>query len=109
LIVDTWKITEGIIEDLEREIPKPIISARFHQTMADIISDVCSRIRDDEGLNKVVLSGGVFQNRLLLEKTLDNLRRHQFEPFFHQKVPPNDGGICLGQAVIAAREVSGCA
>ena len=105
LIVDTWEIIGEIIEDLKKKVPKSVIAARFHQTMADIISGICARIREEEGLNKVVLSGGVFQNRLLLKKTLTNLRRYQFDPFFHQRVPTNDGGICLGQAVIAARKL----
>ena len=103
LCVDTWEIIREIIEDLQKEVPTPTISSKFHQTVASFTLGVCEKIREKDGLNKVALSGGVFQNRLLLRKILHVLRENQFEPFFHQRVPSNDGGISLGQAVIAAR------
>jgi hydrogenase maturation protein HypF len=103
LVVDTWEIIREILEDLRRGVSTPTVSSKFHQTVADFTLGVCEMIRQKEGLNKVVLSGGVFQNRLLLKKTLHRLRKKGFEPFFHQSVPTNDGGIALGQAVIAAR------
>ena len=103
LSVDTWEIIRGILEDLQKGIPISSISSRFHQTVASFTLGVCEKIREKDGLNKVALSGGVFQNRLLLRKILHVLRENQFEPFFHQRVPSNDGGISLGQAVIAAR------
>jgi hydrogenase maturation protein HypF len=103
LCVDTWEIIREILEDLQRGVPTSTVSSKFHQTVASFTLGVCEKIREKDGLNKVALSGGVFQNRLLLRKILHVLRENQFEPFFHQGVPSNDGGISLGQAVIAAR------
>jgi hydrogenase maturation protein HypF len=103
LQVDTWEILRQVLDDLRKGIPSSAISSKFHQTVANFSLDICERIREKKGLTKVVLSGGVYQNRLLLRKTLKNLRENQFEPFYHQEVPTNDGGISLGQAVIAAR------
>ncbi len=80
----------------------PVISARFHNTVAEAIVQTCRRI----GLPRVCLSGGTFQNTLLLGRTAPALRRAGFEVFLHEKVPPNDGGIALGQAAIAARSLS---
>ena len=68
-----------------------------------MIHDVCLRLRERHGLTQVALSGGVFQNVILLGKTLALLRGAGFEVFTHRLVPPNDGGIALGQAVMAAR------
>jgi len=101
--VDTWDIVGQILEDLQKGTPVATISSRFHQTVADFTLGVCKEIRQKEGLNKVVLSGGVFQNRLLLKRILGGLRKNRFEPYFHRRVPTNDAGISLGQAIIAAR------
>lgn len=106
-IVDTREIFQGIIKDLKDGVSQSVISAKFHNTVSNFIVDVCRRIRDIEGLNRVILSGGVFQNRLLLVKTLDGLVKGGFEPFFHRRVPTNDGGLSLGQAVIAASKITG--
>lgn len=103
LVIDTWEIVDAVLEDLRAGVTQPIIAARFHQTMATVIAGVCEMIRQEGGVQKVALSGGVFQNRLLLERSLHALRAREFEVLWHQKVPTNDGGICLGQAVIAAR------
>lgn len=78
------------------------ISARFHNTLANAINETCQRLRKTERLNRVCLSGGTFQNMFLLKRTLGRLRCSGFEVFLHRKVPPNDGGISLGQAVIAS-------
>lgn len=102
-VVDTWGIVAAVLEDLQAGEPQPAIAARFHQTMAEVVAGVCEKIREEGGPRKVALSGGVFQNRLLLERSLHELRAREFEVLWHQKVPTNDGGICLGQAVIAAR------
>jgi hydrogenase maturation protein HypF len=102
LIIDTLLVIRDIIADLEKGIPAEEISAKFHNTVSDLIRGICNRVRDREGLNKVVLSGGVFQNRLLAKQTVELLRKEGFETFFHKRIPTNDGGISLGQAVIAA-------
>jgi hydrogenase maturation protein HypF len=78
------------------------IAARFHNTVSAAVVDTCRRIRARAGLNRVCLSGGTFQNMRLLAATTTGLRKAGFDVFLHAKVPPNDGGIALGQAVIAA-------
>lgn len=77
------------------------ISACFHNSLSAAIVDVCCRIRKSDAINRVCLSGGTFQNLYLLHRTVVELRRREFEVFTHAAVPANDGGISLGQAVIA--------
>jgi hydrogenase maturation protein HypF len=101
LAVDWSYPLESVISDLEGGVPVPVISARFHNSVAEMIAGTCSLLRDKTGLNQVILSGGVFQNILLLGRTLKQLRQHGFEPFIHHQVPCNDGGISLGQAMVA--------
>ncbi len=78
------------------------IAGRFHNTVAAAIAETCRRIRAETRLNRVCLSGGTFQNLRLLTTSAAELRSAGFELFLHAKVPPNDGGIALGQAAIAA-------
>ena len=80
-----------------------ILAANFHATVAAITVDVCVVLRDETGLNTVALSGGVFQNLLLLGMLLERLAAAGFTVAYHHAVPPNDGGLALGQAVVAAR------
>ncbi len=100
-IVDTLPIIEEVIYDLNRGQPRSTISAKFHNTVAEFSLDLCKKIRDREGINKVVFSGGVFQNMFLSERMMRNFDKAGFEVYIHSQVPPNDGGISLGQAVIA--------
>ena len=79
----------------------PVISLKFHHTMAEIIAEMCKLIAGESGINQVALSGGVFQNRLLLRLVTSALHREGFSVLTHHLVPCNDGGISLGQAVIA--------
>ena len=79
-------------------------AAKFHNTIAAAIVETCARIG---GGRRVCLSGGTFQNRRLLERTVIGLRSRGFEVFLHARVPPNDGGIALGQAAIAAAGMAG--
>ena len=79
-----------------------VISAKFHNTIARVILEVSRQIRNETSLNKVILSGGVFQNKYLLEKSLLVLRSDGFKTFTNHLVPVNDGGISLGQLVIAS-------
>ncbi len=81
--------------------PAETISAIFHNTLATAIVELCERIRSSDGLDRVCLSGGTFQNLYLLERTIVQLRRRGFAVYQHALVPANDGGIALGQAVIA--------
>ncbi len=72
---------------------------KFHNTVVDIIVKTAQTLRDRTGIGKVALSGGVFQNKILVEKAFKKLSSLGFKPIIHQLVPPNDGGISLGQAV----------
>lgn len=76
----------------------------FHRKLADLVTSACIFARGKTGLDTVALSGGVFQNRLLLKMCVDSLRRRGFRVLLHSMVPPNDGGIALGQAVAAMEE-----
>jgi len=95
------QVIKGIISDMSKRIDVGIIAARFHNTIAVIVSDTCVKIRKQTGIDRVAMSGGVFQNSLLLEKTFALLRKNRFRVYTHHRVPTNDGGISLGQAVIA--------
>jgi len=92
---------KAITDDIEHH-NTGLIPVRFHNTIARIILTVCSKIRKDTGLDRVVLSGGVFQNSYLLEKSLYLLSMKGFHVYTNTQVPPNDGGISLGQIVAAA-------
>ncbi len=98
---DTLK---GIVADLGAGVEKSIIASKFHNTVISIIFETVKGIRSGEGINKVVLSGGVFQNKYLLEGTESLLRESKFEVFSHAAVPSNDGGIALGQLAVAAKK-----
>ena len=91
-----------IVDDMNHRVPVSAISAKFHNTVVAVIDEVATKMKQECGSNKVVLSGGSFQNKYLLEKTENLLREKGFEVFSHQKIPTNDGGIALGQMVIAA-------
>jgi hydrogenase maturation protein HypF len=100
-IVQLKELFSAIIEDLYQRVSKAPISARFHNTVAHMIFDMCRSIAKETGINRVALSGGVFQNRLLLRKVVPLLESTGFSVLTHKQVPCNDGGISLGQAVIA--------
>ena len=91
----------AIVSDILRGIPAYAISGRFHNTVAQMISQVCSQMAKETGITMVALSGGVFQNRLLLRKVTAALDAVGLFTIIHSQVPCNDGGISLGQAVIA--------
>jgi hydrogenase maturation protein HypF len=92
-----------IIVDLRNNIHPGIISAKFHNTIINVIFATASEIRKNTRISKVVLSGGSFQNAILLGETETKLKENNFEVFAHEKVPSNDGGIALGQLAIAAK------
>jgi hydrogenase maturation protein HypF len=100
-IVHLRDLLSAVIEDLRQGISKGGISVKFHNTVAQMINEMCHLIVGETGVNQVALSGGVFQNRLLLRKTVSLLEGSGFQVFTHRQVPCNDGGISLGQAVIA--------
>lgn len=101
-------VIQRVVEDLLDGVSPAQVSAKFHIGVANLIASQARRIRGEHRLNRVALSGGVFQNMFLLRKTSQLLARDGFEVFTHSRVPPNDGGISLGQAAIAnARIESG--
>lgn len=99
--ISVKKLIRQVVFDVERAVPVSIISAKFHNAVADLICRLALDLRAGEKINKIALSGGTFQNVALLGKTLRRLRARDFEVLTHSKVPPNDGGLALGQAVIA--------
>jgi hydrogenase maturation protein HypF len=95
-------LVRAAAEDLLAGQPPDVISARFHHGVADLIVAGCDLLRESSGLGTVALSGGVFQNLLLLGTVTGLLEAAGFRVLTHSRVPPNDGGISLGQAVVAA-------
>ncbi len=100
-VVYLSELFAGIVADLYNKLDVPTISAKFHTTVARLILEMCQLIREQTGIKHVVLSGGVFQNRLLLRKVIPLLEGFGFSVLTHRQVPCNDGGISLGQAVVA--------
>ncbi len=94
---------EEIVYDLQNNIEVSIISAKFHNTLINVIFAVANQIRRSQGINKVVLSGGTFQNKYLSSRVEQKLEKDGFEVFVQQKIPANDGGIALGQLAVAAK------
>jgi len=101
-LIKLQDLFSAIIKDLQNGTARSRISVKFHNTIAQMIHRMCRAISDETGINQIVLSGGVFQNRLLLRKTVSLLESGGFKVFTHREVPCNDGGISLGQAVIAS-------
>ncbi len=102
--VSFGKTFEALLEDIcLRKISPSLISAKFHNTIARIILDVSVKMRDEYSVDKVVLSGGVFQNKYLLEKAAGSLQKADFRVFTNSQVPSNDGGISLGQITVASK------
>jgi hydrogenase maturation protein HypF len=95
---DMW---EGLLADQVREHPVADLGMRFHQTVIQMLVAGCLRAAGETGLRRVALSGGCFQNRLLLEGAIGELRQAGFEVMLHRQVPTNDGGIALGQVGVA--------
>jgi hydrogenase maturation protein HypF len=109
MVIDPAEMIRGIVRDLVSGVPSSKISGKFHRTISRMIIETCEAIRSKEKLNRVVLSGGVFQNIFLLSLVTEELKRSAFDVYTHHLVPPNDGGISLGQAVVAHMRLSQCA
>jgi hydrogenase maturation protein HypF len=109
ITIDPTEIIRGIVRDLTRGMSSSKISGKVHHTIARFIIETCEAIRSEERLSRVVLSGGVFQNILLLSLVTGGLRSSGFDVYTHHLVPTNDGGISLGQAVIAYTRLFQCA
>ena len=102
VILDARETIRAVEADLLRDVRAEEVSARFHNTVAWATADACRRECERSGLGLVVLSGGVFQNRLLVERTAARLRESELRVLIPERLPPNDGGISYGQAVVAA-------
>jgi hydrogenase maturation protein HypF len=100
--VNPAPVFTALVSDFQHGVPASIISARFHNGLAQMVGDVCCRIRDERSAKTVALSGGVWQNRLLLTKTMKKLKDLNLSVLMHQRVPTNDGCIALGQALVAS-------
>jgi hydrogenase maturation protein HypF len=102
ITVRTSELVRAATDDLLAGVAPETIAARFHNGVASAIAVVCTALRARTGITTVALSGGVFQNLLLLERTMDLLDACRFRVLTHVRVPCNDGGISFGQAVVAA-------
>lgn len=101
-IIDTGAMIKAIVADLEGGRSPALIAASFHQTLIDAFTVMADEMRKAAGITRMALSGGCFQNKILLQGAIDKLRHSGFDVYCHKQVPANDGGISLGQAVAAA-------
>jgi hydrogenase maturation protein HypF len=104
-VIDWEPMILRILDDLNRGAPAGVVAARFHNTLAEVIVNVAVCI----GQPRIVLSGGCFQNRYLTERTVRRLSETGFRAYWHQRVPPNDGGIALGQVAASLFMANVCA
>ena len=106
LCIDPATMWQALFNDLTNNTEKSIIAARFHKGLADAICSIIREIilnnKNNHSIDTIALSGGVFQNKILTELLISQLKEDQFSVILHRKLPSNDGGLALGQAVIAA-------
>jgi hydrogenase maturation protein HypF len=100
-IIGVKDLLATVISDVRLQKSSEMIAARFHRTVAEMAIELCRQARQSTGLDEVALSGGVWQNRILLDLVRSGLKQEGFVVYFHRQVPTNDGGLALGQAVIA--------
>ncbi len=100
-VLDPAPMWYALLDDLKREPEREVMAAAFHAGFADAVVGLATRLCRDQGLSVIALSGGVFQNRLLFERVLEGMRYSGIEVLTHRMLPGNDGGIALGQAVVA--------
>jgi hydrogenase maturation protein HypF len=101
-VFDPTPLWLALLADWRSGTPLPALAARFHNSVCALNLHISQEIRQAHGIQTVALSGGVWQNQYLLEHTLKRLTKAGFEVLWHHQVPANDGGIALGQAMIAA-------
>jgi hydrogenase maturation protein HypF len=99
-LIDPTPVLRAVIDDQRAAVAPGVIGARFHRAVADIVVQLAERETTAAGTRIVALSGGVFQNALLLQLALSGLHTKGFEVITHRRVPPNDGGIALGQLLV---------
>jgi hydrogenase maturation protein HypF len=105
-VLDPTPMIQNIVRDKHAGVPVSTISARFHNTIAQMSLEICKRIKKQSGQNIVALTGGVWQNITLLNKTIALLVANDYTVYIHHNVPTNDGGLSLGQAVIAYHTIA---
>ena len=107
LYIEPQPMWQALLDDLKQNLPKPLIAARFHKGLSKTIVAMVNQLCHQQKINQVVLTGGVFQNRILLEQVSEGFKAAGITVLTHNLVPPNDGGLSLGQAVIAAAQLMG--
>ncbi|MGW4856578.1 Kae1-like domain-containing protein, partial [Streptomyces sp. NPDC004288] len=107
LAADPAPLLAAVVADVLDGTPAAVVAARFHQALARLVRRVCAAARDASGLETVALTGGVFANTVLSSACAAGLREDGFTVLRHRLVPPNDGGLALGQLVVAARTTDG--
>ncbi|MDJ0734514.1 MAG: carbamoyltransferase HypF [Nostocaceae cyanobacterium] len=100
--IDPRPMWQALLKDLQNRIPQAVIAAKFHKGLANVIVEMVTRLRKQNVINHIVLTGGVFQNRILLQQVKMQLKQMDVQVLTHHLIPANDGGLSLGQAVIAA-------
>ncbi len=105
--IDPSPVIAAMVRDVQNGETVGAIAARFHNGVAAMVIEVCQAIRRQTGLQEIALSGGVWQNMVLLRKSIAGLRSEGFTVYLHKQVPTNDGGIALGQAVLAIQSLGG--
>lgn len=103
--IGTFSLFQSILRDIHRQESVADISHRFHAGLAELFAELAGKIREASKINRVCLSGGCFQNMLLFQLMVDGLRAKSFEVYHHSEVPAGDGGISLGQALVAAHRL----
>jgi hydrogenase maturation protein HypF len=101
-VVDPTEMIRDLINEQRAGVSVPTLAARFHNSLAKMSLQTCVYLRDKFGIDEVVLSGGVWQNITLLAKTTTLLLENGLQVYLHRNVPANDGGLALGQGMIAA-------
>ena len=101
-VLDAGVTVRAVVDDVARGTPVSMVSARFHAAVAEATAAACARAASEHGVATVVLSGGVFQNRRLLERTAARLGTAGLRVLVPERLPPNDGGVAYGQAAVAA-------
>ncbi|RUU14279.1 hypothetical protein EOD23_01495 [Mesorhizobium sp. USDA-HM6] len=103
-----WRaLWAALLSNMIAGVETGLISARFHKTLVAVISSTAARLAGEHGVDTIALSGGVFQNRLLLEGLLSQFSCAGFEMLTHRNVPANDGGLALGQAMVVGLAAAG--
>ena len=105
LIIDCRSTIEEIVAEITKKINKSTIAAKFHNTVVAFSRDLSQRIRKETGLNSIVLSGGTFQNRILLSRLTNQLKESGFMVYTHHQIPPNDACISFGQVIVANAQI----